>query len=32
MNAAVELMKIAGGSEQAQAALSTVAEIGRAIH
>ena len=32
MNAAVELMKIAGGLEQAKAALSTVEEIGKAIH
>jgi len=31
MNAAVELMKIAGGLEQAKAALSTVEEIGKAM-
>ncbi len=31
MNAALELMKIAGGLEQARAALSTVEEIGKAM-
>src|SRR5258705_7564680 len=31
MNAAVELLKIAGGIEEARAALSTVEEIGKAM-
>jgi hypothetical protein len=31
MNAALELMKIAGGLEQAKAALSTVEEIGKVL-
>jgi hypothetical protein len=31
MSAALELMKIAGGLEQAKAALSTVEEIGKAL-
>jgi hypothetical protein len=31
MNAALELMKIAGGLEQAKAALATVEEIGKAM-
>ena len=31
MNAAVDLVKMAGGLEQARAALSTVEEIGKAI-
>ena len=32
MNAAVEFMKVAGGLEQAKAALITIEEIGKVMH